>query len=201
MTEPSEHRRLEFKEAKSSFSRSRLCKYCVALANAGGGHLILGVTDEPPRRVAGTEAFVGKLATIEHEVLQKTEVCVTADELAHPDGRVLVFAIPGRPRGSAYRYEGAYWMRVGESTVVMPDQQLREIFAETQPGWLDAHAESGLNAKEIFALLDVPAFFALQKMPMPGRTADILRRLSARNCIDRNGQGYAIRRMGALLFA
>ena len=201
LTEPSERRRLEFKEAKGGFDGRLLCRYCVALANAGGGHLILGVTDEPPRRVAGTEAFAGNLATIEHEVLQKTEVCVTADELAHPDGRVLVFSIPGRPPGSAYRYKGAYWMRVGESTVVMPDQQLREIFAETQPGWLDAHAESGLNTKEIFALLDVPAFFALQKMPMPGRTADILRRLSARNCIDRDGQGYAIRRMGALLFA
>lgn len=198
---PSEHRRLEFKEAKGSFSKSRLCKYCVALANAGGGHLVLGVTDKPPRRVAGTKAFTGNLTAVEHEVLQKTEVCIAVDELAHPDGRVLVFSIPGRPRGSAYRYEGTYWMRVGESTVVMPEQQLRKIFAETQPEWLDAHAKSGLNAEEIFALLDVPAFFTLQKMPMPGRTADVLRGLSARNCIDRNGQGYAIRRMGALLFA
>jgi len=201
LAEPSEHRRLEFKEAKSSFSKSRLCKYCVALANAGGGHLVLGVTDEPPRRVAGTNAFAGNLIAVEHEVLQETGVCIATDELAHPDGRVLVFSIPGRPQGAAYRYKGAYWMRVGESTVIMPDQQLREIFAETQPEWLDAHAKSGLSAEEISALLDVPAFFALQKTPMPGRTADALRRLAARNCIERNGQGYAIRRMGALLFA
>ena len=53
---PPEHRRLEFKGAKSSFSRSRLCKHCIALANAGGGYLILGVTDEPPRRATGTNA-------------------------------------------------------------------------------------------------------------------------------------------------
>lgn len=201
LAEPSEHRRLEFKEAKNDFNRPDLYKYCVALANAGGGHLVLGVTDKPPRRVAGTKAFAGNLTAVEHEVLQKTEVCVTADELAHPDGRVLVFSIPGRPRGSAYRYKGAYWMRVGESTVVMPDQQLREIFAETQPEWLDAHAKSGLSAEDVFALLDVPAFFTLQKTPMPGRAAEALRRLAARSCIERNGQGYAIRRLGALLFA
>ena len=201
LAEPSEHRHLEFKEAKGNFSRSLLCRYCVALANAGGGHLILGITDRPPRRVTGTNAFAGNLPNVEHKVLQETEVCITADELAHPDGRVLVFSVPGRPQGSAYRYKGAYWMRVGESTVVMPGQQLREIFAETQPEWLDAHAKSGLGAEEIPALLDVPAFFALQKMPMPSRTADVLRRLAARDCIERNDQGYAIRRVGALLFA
>ena len=49
LAEPSEHRHLEFKEAKNDFSRSDLCKHCVALANAGGGHLVLGVTDKPPR--------------------------------------------------------------------------------------------------------------------------------------------------------
>ena len=201
LAESSEHRRLEFKEAKNDFSRSLLCKYCVALANSGGGHLILGATDKPPRQVVGTKAFAGNLTAVEHEVLQKTEVCIEAAELTHPDGRVLVFSVPGRPQGIAYRYKGAYWMRVGESTVVMPDQQLREVFAETQPEWLDAHAKSGLSAEEIFALLDVPAFFALQKTPTPGQATEILRRLSARNCIERNGQGYAIRRLGALLFA
>ncbi len=201
LAEPSEHRRLEFKEAKNDFSRSGLCKHCVALANAGGGHLVLGVSDKPPRRVVGSEAFAGNLTAIENEVLQKTEVCIEAAELAHPDGRVLVFSIPGRPQGAAYRYKGAYWMRVGESTVVMPDQQLREIFAETQPEWLNAHAKSGLSADEIFKLLDIPEFFALQKMPMPGQTMEALDILATRRCIERNGQGYAICRLGALLFA
>ena len=201
LVEPSEHRRLEFKEAKSDFGKSYLCKYCVALANAGGGHLVLGVTDKPPRQVVGSEAFAGNLTAVENEVLQKTEVCIEAAELAHPDGRVLVFSIPGRPQGSAYRYKGTYWMRVGESTVVMPDQQLREIFAETQPEWLDASAKSDLSAEEILELLDIPEFFALQKMPMPGRTTEALDILAARRCIARNGQGYAICRLGALLLA
>ena len=33
----SEHQRLEFKEAKSQFDNRKLYKYCVALANEGGG--------------------------------------------------------------------------------------------------------------------------------------------------------------------
>jgi len=41
-TAPTEHANLEFKEAKSTFDFDRLCQYCVALANEGGGHLLLG---------------------------------------------------------------------------------------------------------------------------------------------------------------
>jgi hypothetical protein len=54
---PSEHQRLEFKEAKMQFDNHRLCQYCVALANEGGGHLVLGVADRPPRLVVVTHAF------------------------------------------------------------------------------------------------------------------------------------------------
>jgi hypothetical protein len=39
----SEHQRLEFKEAKTQFGSRKLCKYCVAMANEGGGHLLLGI--------------------------------------------------------------------------------------------------------------------------------------------------------------
>ncbi|MBD2428407.1 ATP-binding protein [Phormidium sp. FACHB-1136] len=54
---PAETERLEFKQAKQSFSKPDLLRYCVALANERGGHLILGVTDKPPRRVVGSQAF------------------------------------------------------------------------------------------------------------------------------------------------
>ena len=53
----SEHQNLEFKEAKAQFDNRRLYKYCVALANEGGGHLLLGIEDQPPRNVVGTAAF------------------------------------------------------------------------------------------------------------------------------------------------
>lgn len=33
---------------------------------------------------------------------------VDIDEVAHPDGRVVVFHIPSRPHGTAYHLDGAY---------------------------------------------------------------------------------------------
>ena len=53
---PSEYQRLEFKEAKAQFDYRKLCEYCVALANEGGGYLLLGIADKPPRPVVGTQA-------------------------------------------------------------------------------------------------------------------------------------------------
>ena len=56
LSEP-EGERLEFKEAKANFHFETLAKYCAALANEGGGKIILGVTDRRPRRVVGSTAF------------------------------------------------------------------------------------------------------------------------------------------------
>ena len=53
----SEGEHVEFKEAKNNFHFEKLVDYCVALANEGGGRIILGVTDKPPRKVVGTHAF------------------------------------------------------------------------------------------------------------------------------------------------
>lgn len=44
----SETQHLEFKEAKNQFDNKKLFRYCVALANEGGGHLLLGIADKPP---------------------------------------------------------------------------------------------------------------------------------------------------------
>jgi len=38
-----ENEHLEFKEAKQQYDTTKLLRYCVALANEGGGHLVLGV--------------------------------------------------------------------------------------------------------------------------------------------------------------
>ena len=47
---------LECKAARDDFSSDRLCRYCCGIANAGGGYLVLGVTDKLPRQVVGTSA-------------------------------------------------------------------------------------------------------------------------------------------------
>ena len=56
LAEP-EGERIEFKTASNNFHFEKLVDYCVALANEGGGKIILGVTDRRPRSVIGTAAF------------------------------------------------------------------------------------------------------------------------------------------------
>lgn len=56
--EAAEGSRLEFKEAKNRYDFDELLHYCVALANEGGGKIVLGVTDKRPRHVVGTQAFL-----------------------------------------------------------------------------------------------------------------------------------------------
>jgi ATP-dependent DNA helicase RecG len=130
LLEKPEGERLECKEAKSSFSFDKLLKYCAAIANEGGGHVILGVTDRLPRRIVGTAAF----PELHRVVAQLTErlryVKVEAEEYRTPEGRVVVFHVPGRPRGIPIELDGAYYMRAGDDVRPMTPDRLRQILLE-----------------------------------------------------------------------
>ena len=52
-----EGEQVQFKEAKRRFDFEEAAKICCALANCGGGMLVLGITDKRPRRIVGSEAF------------------------------------------------------------------------------------------------------------------------------------------------
>jgi len=197
---PSENQRLEFKEAKEQFDNRRLYEYCVALANEGGGILLLGVADAPPRPVVGTKAFNNPQAMAE-KLFQAVGFRVDIEEVRHPDGRVLVFHIPSRPRGTAYHLDGKYLMRVEESLVPMTEDQLRRIFAEGEPSWLEEQAKTGLNAEQVVELLDTQTFFELIKLPYPTDRAGVIDRLLRERLIDKTDAFFAIRRIGALLLA
>ncbi len=125
---------LEFKEAKNSFDAEKLVKYCAALANEGGGQLVLGVTNNRPRQVVGSLAFQDLGAT-KHQLVDRLHMRIDADELTHPNGRVVVFSVPSRPIGMPIQVDGAYWMRSGESLVAMTPDALQRIFAEAQPDY------------------------------------------------------------------
>ncbi|MEI6388826.1 MAG: ATP-binding protein [Spirochaetota bacterium] len=125
---------LEFKEAKTSFEFELLVKYCVALANEGGGAMVLGVTDKLPRRVVGTQAFLD-LEKTKAGIASRLHIRVDAEELSHPAGRVLLFTVPSRPIGMPIHYEGRYFMRSGEDLVPMLPDVLRRIFEESGPDY------------------------------------------------------------------
>lgn len=124
--------RLEFKEAKGSFHFETLIKYAVALANEGGGKMVLGVTDAIPRRIVGTKAF-HEIERTKQGLIEKVRLKIEVEELLHPHGRVLLFHIPSRPSGVAMEYAGAYWMRAGDSVRPMTPDMLGRIFAESTP--------------------------------------------------------------------
>jgi ATP-dependent DNA helicase RecG len=109
LSEP-ESERLEFKEAKSNFHFETLAKYCAALANEGGGKIILGVTDGRPRRVVGSAAFEEPGRTVAG-LIHRLGIQVTFEEIHHANGRVLVFHVPPRPVGVPIQYDGVFWSR------------------------------------------------------------------------------------------
>lgn len=128
----SEGEHLEFKEAKSNFHFDKLLKYCAALANEGGGSIVLGVTDRHPREVVGSQAFAN-IERTKAGLIDKLRLRIEAQEIMHPDGRVLIFTSPAHPIGVPLGIDGAYWMRAGEDLVAMTPDMLKRIFDEAGP--------------------------------------------------------------------
>ncbi|MDO4794469.1 MAG: ATP-binding protein [Brachymonas sp.] len=195
-----ETQNLEFKEAKSQYDTHKLCRYCVALANEGGGHLVLGVADKPPRPVVGSAAFANA-QDIAEKLFERLGFRVEAEAVAHPDGRVVVFSVPARPRGTAYHLDGAYLMRSGEELVPMSEDRLRQIFAEGQPAWLENIALQNASAQDVVQLLDTQAFFDLLRLNYPTEQTGVLSRLCDERLIERSAQGFHILNIGAVLLA
>ena len=196
----SEHQNLEFKEAKNQFDNRKLFKYCVALANEGGGFLLLGIENKPPRKVVGTAAFNNPVE-MAAKLFEALGFRVDIEEVAHPDGRVLVFHIPSRPRGTAFQYDGAYLMRSGEELIPMSEDRLRVIFAEGQPDWLAESALADCDDARVVELLDTQSYFDLLRLPYPTSRDAVLERFEREKLIYRKGAGWSIANQGAMLFA
>ncbi len=196
----SETQNLEFKEAKNQFDSKKLFKYCVALANEGGGHLVLGIANKMPREVVGTQAYPDLVATAS-KIFQAVGFRVDIEEILHPAGRIVVFQAPPRPRGTAYHFEGSYLMRSGEELVPMSEDQLRRIFSEGQPVWLESIAAKGLSGQDIIQLLDTQSYFDLLGLPYPTDQKGVLERLESEQLIESSDNGYAILNIAAVLLA
>lgn len=198
---PSETQILEFKEAKNQFDNRKLFEYCVAIANEGGGHLILGIQNNPPREVVGTHAFKDPVEMAD-KIFQKVGFRVDIDVVHHPKGRVLVFNVPRRPPGTPCHLEGRYLMRSGECLVAMTPDQLRKIFDEGKPEWLERFSEIGeLSPDAVVSLLDTQAYFERIELPYPSTREAVLDRLVKERLIFSSGNKYWIKRLGAVLLA
>lgn len=165
-----ENEHLEFKEARNDFDFEELVRYCVAIANEGGGVIILGVTNSRPRKIVGSNAF-NNLERTKAGLIERLHLRIHIEVLQHPDGRVLVFEVPSRPIGMPVHYRGAYWMRGGEDLLPMTPDQIKRILDEAGP---DFSAEICPNAT--ISDLDPAAIERLRTM---------WRRKSGNEAIDR----------------
>ena len=129
-----ENEHVEFKKAEHRYDFEELVKYCVALANEGGGTMALGVSNARPHCIIGTSAFAD-LERTKLGISERIHLRVDVEEHLQPQGRVLLFRIPSRPIGMPIHYEGRYFMRSGESLVPMLPDVLRRIFDEAGPDY------------------------------------------------------------------
>jgi len=121
---------IEFKKAENSFEFDVLAKYACAIANRGGGYVVLGITDKRPRQVVGSKAFEQPERT-RIGLMERLRLRVDFHLLRHNGKRVLVFEIPQRPVGIPIQDKGIAWWREGDSLVEMPMKEMRAIFAES----------------------------------------------------------------------
>jgi len=120
----------EFKEAKNDFDFKDLLKYCCALANCGGGTVVLGITDSRPRKVVGSVAF-GQPERTKKGLMEKLQIRVDFNLYEYNGKRILAFEVASRPIGLPVQADGIMWWRKGDSLVKMPTEIMHNIFAET----------------------------------------------------------------------
>lgn len=192
---------LEFKEARAGFSVDKLFEYCVAISNERGGKLVLGISNEHPRRIVGTQAFLNLNKTAV-QILEKLRFRVDIEEVDYAGKRLLIFNIPSRPDGCPCHVDGRYLMRSGESLVPMSPDHLRAIFDEGKPDWLEGAAETNLDRQQVIELLDTQTYFELLKTPYPTDRDGVIESLQQNKLVDfTSGGTCSIRRIGALLLA
>jgi len=152
--------RLEFKSASNNYHFEELVDYCVALANEGGGEIILGVTDRRPRQVVGTTAF-SEPGRTEAGLHQRLSHRIPVEEFFHQGRRVLIVHVPPRLPGAAWQHKGKFLKRAGDDLTTMGDAELRAIFAETGPDFsAEICAPATLGDLDPAALADFRARWA-----------------------------------------
>jgi ATP-dependent DNA helicase RecG len=119
----------EFKEWKTKDDFDGLTKYACALANEGGGKIVLGVSDQRPRKIVGTSVWP------QFEVTRKNlnirlHLTTQWEEFQTPAGRVLVITVPRHSYGLPVSWDSRAWMRENDSLVPMSETRRKLIWEE-----------------------------------------------------------------------
>lgn len=127
---------------KPSDRRKCILGYVVALANAGGGYLVMGMEDKLPHNVVGTRQNENALGQLENDIYKALQIPVDAYELYDEKNlRVVVVSVPRHPVGKALKFEDVALWRSGEELIPMPDKVMFSILQETDPDYSQAICE------------------------------------------------------------
>lgn len=119
---------------KPADRRKCILGYVVALANEGGGYLVLGLEDAYPHNVVGTKQNLNSLGELESKIYNELGIRTYIYEIFDKDGnRVVVIDVPSRPVGIVYTFEDVPLMRVGEDLLPMDQRTLLAILQEHEP--------------------------------------------------------------------
>jgi len=152
--------KVEFKEGRRNYpfnggshkeqANRRKCflGYVVALANEGGGMLVLGMADKAPHAVVGTDFGLSNIGALEDETYARLSIRIHIEELFEKGIRVLVTHVPPRPIGRLMKFEGVALMRTGDSLRNMSDEEMFSILSEQEPDF-SAKICSGLTLTDL----------------------------------------------------
>ena len=94
---------------KPADRRKCILGYVVALANEGGGYLVLGLEDAYPHNVVGTKQNLNSLGELESKIYNELGIRTFIYEIFDKDGnRVVVIDVPSRPVGIVYTFEDVH---------------------------------------------------------------------------------------------
>ena len=128
---------LEFKEAKTSYSKDKLGRYFSALGNEANlkrkekAYLLFGVNDH--HKVVGTTVSNKQLNEYKREMASHTSPSlnfIDVERIKTEKGEVIIFTIPPAPQGFPISWKGHRYGRDGESLGGLNDNELRQITSQ-----------------------------------------------------------------------
>ncbi len=131
-------------------SRREIAEYAVGIGNAGGGYLVMGVSDRIPRKILPIQIpSQDEMARIRESVADSAQIHLAIEVVSTKEGAVIVATIPPRPRGILFHTrDGKYLIRLGEG---LRGMTLAEIDSIRREGVIENTAS-----------------------PLPGKIADLI---------------------------
>lgn len=135
--------------------RHEIAEYAVGIGNAGGGYLVMGVTDRLPRRIKPVDIPSNEeLQKIRESVADGAQIHITLETVMTSEGAILVAHIPSRPQGTPlHTRAGKYLIRLGDGlrgmTVAEIDAIRREAGIELTAQPLEGNTANLVSASGI----------------------------------------------------